>query len=238
MFYYKLKKSSLLLILLLALIDCSPIPRTTLRPYQDQPEILAAQHWRDLADSVVRDYINNKRVIDLSATSTTKNRNVYIQKGLDDSAFDRVFYNYLVNSFIKNGYSISKLAKDSNVINFTTETYLYSYDRRQKSLLTYAIFGLAAEKLLIALDNRDIDLLAFGLVFDYLTKDNDLKNAEVILNVSIENQKSITYQFNKEFYINPHDMPLYWSIRPPNTPRLEGIDTDGPLKIVSVPVLK
>lgn len=231
-----LNRPRLLLILTCFSISCSPIPRKTLRAYQDQPEILAAQHWKDLADSVVKDYATSKQITDTSSPNT-KYRSVYIQKGLEDSAFDKAFYNYLTNSFIIRGYSISKFPKDSNVINFNTETYLYSYDRTKLSVFTYTSFALIADKLLLEIDNRDVNFLALGLVLDYLSNDSGLKNAEVILTISIEDQKTIKYKSNKEFYINPNDLPLYWSIRPSNSPRIEGIDSDIPLKMVTVPVI-
>jgi hypothetical protein len=226
------------------LIACAPTPRSSFRFYQEQPTVLAAKHWQDLADTTAKEYIATKESsLDgkLSKSVSYKPTSVYIQMSANDSAFDRSFHNYLSSAFLKRGIPVQKQSNNATVINYSTETFLYSNNNSNRSLFTYASFIVIYQKLMNItglIDDFDVSILGLGLVLDYLEKDQNLTNAEVVLTISVEDANTIKYKSSTEFYINRNDIALYWSDKPPGAMRLEGGQSDTPLKTVSLPVTK
>jgi len=230
--------------LILLTIACAPTPRSSFRLYQEQPTVLAAKHWQELADTTAAKYITSKESsVDSKPSKSVsyKPNAVYIQMGAYDSAFDRSFHNYLTSSFLKRGIPVQKQSNNATVINYSTETFLYSSNNTNRSLFTYASFLVIYNKLMKItglIDDFDVSILGLGLVLDYLEKDQNLTNAEVVLTISVEDANQVKYKSSTEFYINRNEIALYWSDKPTGAVRLEGGQSDAPLKTVSIPVIK
>ena len=237
------------LFVLLALFigACSQTPRVSLKEYQEQDTGLVAKHWRDLADITVEKYTQNKMgTLDGKLVYGVHQVNagpVYIQKGLNDSAFDRSFHTYLTTAFLKRGISVSKQPTKATVFNYSAETYLYSRINGEKTPLTYASFWAVLNK--IRVDNKTAstdmianNFLAYGLIWDYFAAKNNVTDAEVVLTISVEEANTVKYKDSTEFYIERNDLPLYWSDKPASPIRLDGAQSDKPLKTVSIPVTK
>ena len=176
-------------------------------------------------------------------TQLQKGDVVYIQKGLNDSAFDRSFHTYLTTAFLKRGISVSKQPTKATVFNYSAETYLYSRINGEKTPLTYASFWAVLNK--IRVDNKTAstdmianNFLAYGLIWDYFAAKNNVTDAEVVLTISVEEANTVKYKDSTEFYIERNDLPMYWSDKPASPIRLDGAQSDKPLKTVSIPVTK
>lgn len=237
----------LFVVAVLGLSACSQTPRVTLKEFQEQDTGLVAKHWRDLADVTVEKYTQNKMgALDSKLVYYVHQVNagpVYIQKGPNDSAFDRSFHTYLTTAFLKRGIQVSKRPTNATVLNYSAETYLYSRVNNEKSPLTYASFWAILNK--IRVDNKSMstdmianNFLAYSLVWDYLAAKNNVTDAEVVLTISVEEANTVKYKDSTEFYIERNDLPLYWSDKPSSPIRLDGFQSDKSLKTVSIPVTK
>lgn len=233
---------------LVLLSACTATPRVDLRRYQEQELGLVAKHWRDLADMSAEKYMSNtmgpiakdKMPVVLYPVN---NGPVYIQKGANDSAFDRAFYSYLTTAFLKRGVKVSKQAHNGTVINYSAETYLYSRSSNEKSPFSYASFWSILYKLRtdfndLSTEMFQTNLIGLGLVWDYMSAVNKVTDAEVVLTISVEEATTVKYKDSTEFYIERNDLPLYWSDKPPSPIRNDGSQSATSLKTISLPVTK
>ena len=232
----KFTKHLPVIMLALALVGCSQTPRVALRDYEEQNIGLVAKHWRQLAVQTSNSLLEKEALIGKGP--------VYIASENSDSAFDKAFKEYLTSAFLDVGIPVSKKANTATaVVNFKAETYLYTKKGEDKSPLnkkTFWAFLYTLNNNLkdMAKGEREITFMTLGLLWDVLDAKNMTSDAEVVLNVSVEDFNSVRYKKSTEFYIERNDLMLYWSDKAPYPNQLTSIDREKPIQPKKINVSK
>jgi len=217
-------------------IGCSQTPRVVLKDYEEQDIGLVAKHWRTIAAQTADDLIESKTVVDKGP--------VFVASENSDSAFNKAFKEYLANAFLQRGISVTK--KPGNavaVVNFKTETYLYTEKGQDKSpfdkkTFWALLYTLSDDFLELSRSALEINLLTLGVVWDILDAKNKTTDAEVVLTVTVEDFNYIKYKKSNEFYIQRNDLMLYWSDYAPRANVVTDYDLGNVIKTKTLPVIK
>jgi hypothetical protein len=106
---------SLVLVLgLMSLGACAPIPIASTYPYSDQQKMQAAEHWRVLADDIATGIRG----------SVPSDRPVYVaRKGGGD--FSQGFHTYLETALAHQGYVLSPTPLGANIVDYSVQPVIH-----------------------------------------------------------------------------------------------------------------
>lgn len=132
----------------------------------------------------------------------------------------------LFSEQIKNrGPSVRLNAQNAVVINYSAQTYYYGgggSSRRPIDNITLpamvAALGIQSSKWSLSVGQAALSVAAAGVVLDTLISMGEITNAEVVLTVSVVSKDRVLYQHSEILYINPADLPFYWSDYPATPP--------------------
>ena len=145
-------------------------------------------------------------------------------------------------AILDSGLSVSRRPAGALIVNFEVETYAYG-PRIKKTPFHYASLYTTLGALGWGLAEVGIStgagigiLAAAGPILDFLVAMGDITNAEVLVTTSIVDHTTVLYQETEVFYVNPADLPLYWSMFPPAGPLETGpVEPELlPMKIINV----
>jgi len=189
-----------------------------------------AVDWQALADRSVSRF---------AATLHTTPPSVFVAPGPADMPFARAFRKDLEAALMRRGYPVSETAENAVLLNFDVQTYLYGA-RNEKRLVQYATFwttlGAIGTQLrhISSYDTGVAVGAAAGPLFDILQSINDTTPAEVTLTLTVTDRTRLHYTDAENFYVQPNDLPLYWTNVPDSAP--QPISTTE-LTTVSLPVV-
>ena len=220
-----------------------------------QKKVTNAEHWQLMANASVTRVTDAARNVpeldprmhllaaDGSPTPSLVGRRYYVHGPATDMPFSITYKKMMEESLLESGLIVSKRPSGSLVVNFQVETYAYG-PRHNRTPFSYATLWGALTAIGIGLDAAaPISAgagagLAVGasLVIDALVAMGDITNAEVLVTTSIVDHTTVIYQETETFYVNPADLPLYWSRFPPARPVETGpVEPELlPVKLVSV----
>jgi hypothetical protein len=115
------------------------------------------------------------------------------------------------------GYSTMRSARNAAVVNYSAQTFYYNGAGLKHPIdyatfwTTAAAFGIVAADAAWDAGGAALAVFAAGPALDRLFLAGDITNAEVVLTASVISDNQILYQNTETFYVNPSDLPLYWS---------------------------
>ncbi|HWE45009.1 MAG TPA: hypothetical protein VG407_03190 [Caulobacteraceae bacterium] len=224
--------ASVLGLVLLALTSCAaPLVHPNLPTFQYKAE--HASDWQRLAVRAVER---------LPSSQLTSKPRVFVAPGPSDMPFAMAYRQYLEQSLSEHGFQVMESSADAVVLNFNVQTFLYGNWRgNEKRLVDYASFYTsvyAVGSQLRHISSYDTAVGAgavAGPIFDVLAAMNDTTRAEVVLTVSVQDDSRLHYINSESFYVQPTDLPFYWSQLPANAPQTMRAEA---LPVVSLPVVK
>lgn len=222
------------------LAGCSNIPTSDFRGYSSQPKVLSADHWAGLAQDSAREVSAAfaKLAKEKGAQAPT---GVFVPEMPQDSAFYRAYSGQLKQALMREGLTVRNTPRDSLVVNFKAETYLYSRRTGGRIPFTnntmFAVLAASApewyDRSWPEIRNGLISLVA---IFDVLKAKAQVTDAEAMVITTIEDGETLVLMSNQPFYIEPRDLLLYWTDQPTVAVMGSGIDRSKtpPLKNIGV----
>jgi hypothetical protein len=211
-----------------ALAGCAtPLVRPNALTWQSKVE--HAHDWQALADRTADDF---------ASTLHAQPPKVFVAPGPVDMPFAAIYRKYLEQALMKRGYPVVETSWDAVVVNYDVQTFLYGKDNR-KHLADYATLWTTAGAIGTGLRHiSSVDTgLAVGLVggpvYDFLSSMNDTTNAEVTVTTTVTDGTHIHYLNTEAIYVQPSDLPFYWTRLPPMPPQAL---PESALSTVSLPV--
>ena len=219
-----------------------------------QKKVTNAEHWQLMANHNVTRVTEamkgipelDPRMHVLSAsgtpTPTLIGRRYYIHAPATDMPFSITYKRMMQEALLESGLSVSRRPAGSLIVNFDVETYAYG-PRLNKTPFHYVSLYTTLGALGWGLSEIGIStgagigiLAAAGPILDFLIAMGDVTNAEVLVTTSIVDHTTVLYQETETFYVNPVDLPLYWSMFPPTGPVETGpVEPDLlPMRILNV----
>lgn len=151
----------------------------------------------------------------------------YIAPGPSDMPFAVAFKKLLEKRLLAKGYHILRSPRpDAVVLNINVEPYLYGSDHRYKRIAEYATFWTTLADLGYAFRHGSTLGTAAGVaavagpVMDILFALDDRTTAEVLMTATVVNKNEVLYADTEVFYIQPSDLPLYWTQFPDTAPMM------------------
>jgi hypothetical protein len=216
--------------LALATAGCAaPLVRPNPITFQSKVEHVA--DWQALADRTVDHF---------AATLHTNPPSVFVAPGPADMPFAGTYRKFLQQALLRRGYSVVESASDAVVLNFDVQTFLYG-DRNQKYPVEYATFWTTAGAIgtqlrHVASYDTGVGIgAAVGPIIDVLASINDTTRAEVTLTLTVADDTRLHYLTSETFYVQPSDLPFYWSRLPASVPQTMPSNPAG-LTVVSLPI--
>ncbi len=171
--------------------------------------------WQALADRSVDRF---------AATLHAAPPNVYVAPGAADMPFATTYRKFVEMALMKRGYPVVETATEAVVLNFDVQTFLYG-NGNQKYPVQYATFWTTVGAIGTQLrDVSSVDTgtamgLAAGPIIDLLASLNETTKAEVLLTVTVSDGTRLHYLDSEAVYVQPSDLPFYWSQLPQATPQ-------------------
>lgn len=181
-----------------------------------QAKVTHATDWNDLADRRARRF---------AEALAGKSNAVYVAPGPSDMPFATAFHSLLEQQLVECGIPVQEMATKATILRFDVQAFWYK-DPHQKLAVDYASFWTTAA--LLGGQTRNISSIDTGLgvasgvgpIVDILKAMFDTTNAEVTLTLTSYDGPRLLYRDSETFYVNPTDLPFYWSQLPSFVPQL------------------
>lgn len=224
----------------IALLAGCAIPTSDFRGYSSQPKVLSADHWAGLAQGSAREVsvAFAKLSKDKGAQAPT---GVFVPEMPQDSAFYRAYSSQLKQALMREGLTVRNTARNSLVVNYKAETYLYS--RRTGGRIPFTNNTMFAVLAASAPEWYDLSwpelrtgIISLVAIFDVLKAKAQVTDAEAMVITTIEDGETLVLMSNQPFYIEPRDLLLYWTDQPTVAVMGSGVDRSKtpPLKNIRV----
>jgi len=174
----------------------------------------------------------------LDSTLDGNKPEVYVAPGPADMPFAVAFRKLLEEDLLQRHFLVREKAAGALVIHFDAQTFLYR-NNSHKFPVEYGTFWTTAYALGLQLRNvASLDTSAAiaagtGPVFDALAEMTDTTNAEVLVTLTIADDKGLYYRDSRTLYIYPTELPFYWTSVPDYSAQSASLP---PLTDVSLPV--
>ena len=210
-----------------------------------QKKVTHAKHWQLLANATatqVTGTVNGTARVQQAAVGGPAGSRIYIHAPATDMPFAISFKRMLQQSLIESGFTVARHPGDSIVVNFAVETYAYGPKLKKTPFgyaslyTTLAALGWTLSEVGVSTGGGIAILALAGPILDFLTAMGDITNAEVLLTTSIVDRDTILFQTTDAFYVEPTDLPLYWSMFPAASPLETGTSEQAtlPMHLVTV----
>lgn len=194
-----------------------------------------AADWQALA---------RRSVAALPGGTITEKPKVFIAPGPADMPFAAAYRSYLEEALSERDFQVVSSAPGAVVLNFDVATYLYgSATGNQKQLIDYASFwttlgGVASQlRHISSVDTGVFAGVVAGPVIDVLASMTATTRAEVVVTTRVVDAERTHYLKSEAFYVQPTDLPFYWTAMPTGAPQVMTADAGG-LALVSMPVVR
>ena len=221
----------ILLFALVASLSACSQPGVELRAPSSQYKVDTAAGWKHLgtitANKVVLglldveeiDPMAHERSLDTQTPVPPLGaREYYIHAQNTGAPFTKTFTPFLTEAIQNNGRSVKTEPQNAVIINYDAQTYYYGGNGYARRPINYATLTTTAVALGVLTANYSWPTGAVvataavaGPIIDALIAQGEITNAEVVLTVSVVSDGRILYQSSEIFYVNPADLPFYWS---------------------------
>ena len=215
-------------LLALVLVGCAE-PLVTPKPPTFQSKADHVSDWADLAD---------KAAEHLASTLDGNKPEVYVAPGPADMPFAVAFRKLLEQDLLLRHFPVKESAAGALVVRFDTQTFLYR-NNSHKFPVEYASFWTTVSALglqlrnVAGLDTGAAIAAGAGPVLDALAEMTDTTNAEVLVTLTVADDKGLYYRDTRTLYIYPTELPFYWTSVPDFSAQSDSLP---PLTDVSLPV--
>lgn len=180
----------------------------------EQPKLQAASHWNLITQDIAAELLRR-----LPTTSMTQTR-LYVETNIPSSPFNTAVKNQLITSLVNAGEKVSKTPEyaldvniDTQVIQFSRYSYEHDLTRQfvgAPTLIASGIWAIAATQPSTA--GAVTALVAGNDTYTWFTSKyatGDVPKTEIIVNVSISNDREYLARSTTVYYVSDTDEDLY-----------------------------
>lgn len=214
-------KSRFFVIGLAAMVGACSSPLAIPRPPSFQAMTTQDVDWSRLANRTASRFVS---------TFGTSRPVVYVAPGPTDMPFAGAFRKHLERELLERGIRVQQSALGATALRFEVQPYWYR-SKDKKYPAEYASFWTTAGALgaqarnISSVDTAVAVAGGAGPVLDILAAMFDVTNAEVTLTVSVVEGNQLSFRDMETFYIQPTELPFYWTQTAQTAPQSRTIVT-------------